>query len=90
MAFNPANLAPEYYLAETPGLPLVWSYSTSDDVGDIGSSYFADAYRTLRLGDLIQVTAADGKFLAVVSTVNILAGSPTLTIGIIAYGVTNF
>jgi hypothetical protein len=88
MAFNPANLTPQYYLAAESASSLVWTYTTTDDVGDIDTGYFTSAGRMLRTGDLIQVTADDGKVLLLVNAANIF--TPSAIIGIIAYGVDSF
>lgn len=62
MACNPANLSPVLYLASQSWLPTMWDYTTSDNVSDVDTyGYFSPAYKQLRAGDIVRVTANDGK-----------------------------
>lgn len=60
MAYNGANL-----VAEFPNGPVrIWNYSTSDHIASVDDgAYFdtVDAYSKFRHGDIVQVTANDGK-----------------------------
>jgi hypothetical protein len=62
MSFNLANLTPVQFVAGNQLLPIVWDYSTSDNIADVEvSTYFDAAAKNLRIGDIIRVTANDGK-----------------------------
>lgn len=61
MAFNVANLVPKIYVAGSQNHPIVWDYSTGDNIATVeGSTYFDSAVKNLRQGDIVRVTANDG------------------------------
>lgn len=65
MAFNAANLSPKTAFNNDA---QTWDYSTSDNVSTVeGSQYFGTAAGSLRINDIVRVTANDGKALYVVS-----------------------
>jgi hypothetical protein len=62
MAFNAANLV--YVAQATPNSAAIWRYSTSDALSVVEESsplYFGAAEGYLRTGDILGVSANDGK-----------------------------
>lgn len=62
MAFNAANLV--FVAQANPNSAVVWRYSTSDNLSDVeetGPLYFGSAEGKLRYGDVLGVSANDGK-----------------------------
>ena len=84
MSFDPSNLVvARVFPTATRG----FTYSTSDSIAAIygGSDYFIgiEAITKLRAGDLIAITASDGKSIAcVISTGN--SGNPTVNFIVLA------
>lgn len=87
MAYNDANLvvARKFDTQGNDGTsPRGYTYSTSDTVATVkGSNYWDGAIHKLRPGDLVAVTADDGKFLGVVSSVD-LGGAPEVSLSDVA------
>jgi hypothetical protein len=86
MSFNAANLA----ASQIMGWPdtRTYDYSTSDTISDVETSgYFSAGGPNFRVGDIVRVTANDGKALYLIE-----AAGPTPFIGItkFASGVTSF
>jgi hypothetical protein len=78
MAFNDANLV----LTGTGVIPETGvkslAYSTGDNLATVfGGTYFDSAARSLRIGDMINVTASDGKVLCEISDVTV---SPSVSV----------
>jgi WD40 repeat protein len=68
MAYNSANMIPQIH-AGGDDSPFIWDYSTSDPIATVeGSTYFDSAFNFLRRGDLVRVTADDGKGMYFVSS----------------------
>jgi len=62
MAFNAANLV--FVEQGSPDSAAIWRYSTSDTLAAVEETsplYFYGAAGSLRYGDVIGVTASDGK-----------------------------
>lgn len=74
MTCNPANLSPVVHLASQALLPVVWDYTTSDDMTTVDTyGYFGPACNLLRYGDIIRATADDGKGIYFVDAINFLS-----------------
>lgn len=76
MAYNKTNLS----VATLTGRmePMIWDYSTIDTVSVASAyNYFADSdsLPNFRLGDIVRVTASDGKFISIVFNEDYLGGS---------------
>lgn len=69
MAFNTTNLS----AAPLGGISnYIWDYSTSDNLSTVsGANYFdtSTGNSPLRVGDLIRITASDGKRIIYIDTV---------------------
>jgi hypothetical protein len=71
MAFNAANLSGVDYLNSDQGAALILDYSTGDNVSTVeGAGYFNSGLDSFRRGDVLRVTANDGKGLYLVSGAN--------------------
>ena len=76
MACNPANLTPVTNIDGQGWLPVIWDYSTSDNVSVVDVwGYFGPGYRHLRQGDIVRVTANDGKALYYINGVTVSSQS---------------
>lgn len=73
MALNTTNFSRLTNYA-APGVcffvPTVWTYTTTDNLSDIGEHYFDALGISIREGDWIRIIAADGNTILVVSVVN--------------------
>lgn len=81
MAFNASNLVYNDLIAFEVRIGRIWDYSTGDNMAAIdGGTYFdaLDASKILRQGDLIRVSASDGKGLYVV--VNSIPTTPSVSV----------
>lgn len=88
MAYTDANLVFSRKLVNLGGVTSInygYTYSTGDTVATVkGSNYWDGAIQKLRPGDLVAVTANDGKYLAVVTEVDHSAGTPEVSMDDIA------
>ena len=79
MAFNITNLVGKRNVGPTDQT-LVLDYSTGDNIADIeAASYFNSGIDKLRLGDVVRVTANDGKGLYVVDNASHSSGDVSIT-----------
>jgi hypothetical protein len=71
MAFNLTNLVGVAHLNNLQDEPLVVDYSTADNIATIeGSGYFNGGIDKLRRGDMLRVTAGDGKGFYIIENAN--------------------
>lgn len=81
MALNIANLVQHQRIGGFQFMPIIWDYSTSDNLATVdGSTYFDLAHKNIRLGDWVRTTASDGKVMYLIDGVSFAPGSESVSL----------